>query len=469
MIEFLLFFLASIIFSSGLILIRGSFYTLAERTLTQLNTLLNDTLEDSKKQKLILTNTGNLLKWTLIFLGSLLLVIAFTTLPFLLYKQIVSEATYQTINFKSLKAIIAILLGAIIPFLMLSFIMKKNRSDYSELSILLHRLLLNNYFVSKMLFRVDKGLHRSRLENTNSNFVIVSGLARAGTTGLATMLSKTNAFHFLKYGDMPFLLSPNIWKKLNFSKNKQEKERQHGDQVLMGYDSIEALEEFFFKAFTNDAYIQKKVLLKHEIEEATYQEYINYQSLIQSPQKNSTLYLAKNNNLILRYASLRQKNDVFKAVFLFRDPVEHASSLLQQHIRFGEIHLNDPFTLEYMDWLGHHEFGLNHKHFQFVEGYNNIYEDQLTLNYWIEIWINYYEYLINFVNDTNLILISYSDLLSEPQKVMTSLAGKLQIKMEVAEVNQFKTSTPSDASTINSALLKRANDLYTELQRYKLN
>lgn len=469
MIEFLLFFIASLIFSSGLILIRGSFYTLAESTLTQLNTLLNDTLEDSKKQKLILTNTGNLLKWTLMFLVSLLLVIAFTTLPFLLYKQMVSEVTYDALNFKSLKAIIALILGGIIPFVLLSFMMKKNRSDYSELSILLHRLLLNNYFVSKMLFRLDKRLHQSRFEKTNSNFVIVSGLARAGTTGLATMLSKTNAFHFLKYGDMPFLLSPNIWSKFNFSKNKLEKERQHGDQVLMGYDSIEALEEFFFKAFTNDAYIQEKIMLKHEIEDETYQEYINYQSLIQSPQKNATLYLAKNNNLILRYVSLRQKNDVFKAIFLFRDPIEHASSLLQQHIRFGEIHLKDPFALEYMDWLGHHEFGLNHKYFQFVIGYNNIYDDQLTLNYWIEIWINYYEYLLNYINDTNLVLISYADLLSDPQKVMASLAGKLQIKMEVAEVNQFKTSTPSNASTINSALLKRANDLYTELERYKLS
>ena len=81
--------------------------------------------------------------------------------------------------------------------------------------------------------------------------------------------------------------------------------------------------------------------------------------------KSKNNYLSKNNNFILRYKSIRKLNNCFIMVILFRSPLEHANSLLNQHKKFCKIQKKDPFILEYMNWLGHHEFGLNQKQFSF--------------------------------------------------------------------------------------------------------
>ena len=40
-------------------------------------------------------------------------------------------------------------------------------------------------------------------------------MARSGTTILLNAIYETNEFASLTYQDMPFILSPNIWSKLN--------------------------------------------------------------------------------------------------------------------------------------------------------------------------------------------------------------------------------------------------------------
>ena len=71
--------------------------------------------------------------------------------------------------------------------------------------------------------------------------------------------------------------------------------------------------QYFFKVFLNDAYIKSNRLEEHEVDQTTYKDYISYQKLIGIKDKDSN-YLAKNNNLILRYRSLRAHNSDFKIV-----------------------------------------------------------------------------------------------------------------------------------------------------------
>ena len=77
------------------------------------------------------------------------------------------------------------------------------------------------------------------------------------------------------------------------------------------------------------------------------------------------MYVAKNNNALLRYRALRRMNREFHAVVMFRDPLKHAASLLAMHQKYCTMQGDDPFVLEYMNWLAHHEFGLGHKPFNF--------------------------------------------------------------------------------------------------------
>ena len=51
---------------------------------------------------------------------------------------------------------------------------------------------------------------------------------------------------------------------------------------------------------------------------------------------------------------------------MVREPISHSISLLNQHLNFLEIQKKDPFVLEYMNSLGHFEFGLNTKPFVYT-------------------------------------------------------------------------------------------------------
>jgi hypothetical protein len=42
-------------------------------------------------------------------------------------------------------------------------------------------------------------------------------------------------------------------------------------------------------------------------------------------------------------------------------------------------------------WLGHHEFGLNHKAFNFSPPFKPTYAPE-SLNYWLEVWLNFYQF-----------------------------------------------------------------------------
>ncbi|MEA3462403.1 MAG: hypothetical protein U9R49_11020 [Bacteroidota bacterium] len=133
---------------------------------------------------------------------------------------------------------------------------------------------------------------------------------------------------------------------------------------MIGLDSNEALEEYFFKVKARDSFVKESHLSEYSISREDYSDYLDYQSIIKLDYNK--MYLAKNNNFLLRYKSAREFNDDFLMVIMFRDPLTHAASLLEKHREYKELHKKDPFVLEYMNWLGHHEFGVNQKVFKFL-------------------------------------------------------------------------------------------------------
>ena len=77
--------------------------------------------------------------------------------------------------------------------------------------------------------------------------LFITGLARSGSTILLNTLYETGQFASLKYSDMPFVVCPNIWSKINFMKksNYEKKIRAHDDGIEFSITSPEAFEEVF--------------------------------------------------------------------------------------------------------------------------------------------------------------------------------------------------------------------------------
>lgn len=446
-------------------MLKNPFFIFANATANLLNSMLESNKNESKKQKQLIQSLGNLLPKFGLLLFFLAMTIGVSLIPVVVYLEYNPEKSVQTLDMRSIYFFLSVILGSLVLFVV-PWANRNKESDYSGWSMLLHRMILANYNISGALFRLEKRLYKKRISTADKDFIIVTGLARAGTTALTNLLFESKKFHSLSYDNMPFLLSVNLWRKLYHPRKNKLKERAHGDNIMFGYRTIEALEEYFFKVFLNDAYIKSNMLVEHEVDQTTYKDYISYQKLIGIKDKDSN-YLAKNNNLILRYKSLRAHNSDFKIVLIFRNPVTHAYSLLNQHDRFCDMHEADPFTLEYMNWLGHHEFGLNHKLFDLeLRDLCDRYEDS-SLNYWLAIWISYYSHVLTLLEDDNLYLIDYADLCSKPRELVGVLGSALNLDLSVDQREPYMERDLKDLD-LDKNLLQRAEALHQDLVKRKM-
>ena len=126
------------------------------------------------------------------------------------------------------------------------------KNKYNLPSRFLHRVVLSNNLIKDILFDFEKFFFKRKHDKLNQKNIFISGLARSGTTILNNFFFKTGHFASFTYRDMPFILAPNIWSKLNKHKDINEKERAHGDGILVSIDSPEAFEEIFWKTFSDE-------------------------------------------------------------------------------------------------------------------------------------------------------------------------------------------------------------------------
>ena len=425
--------------------------------------MLDRSLNEDDKQVIMIKKLSALLKGFSIFLLLLSFSCMLAIFPVILY-LFIEETSVQDVDTRSFKFYVAMLLGSLILFVIPS---KDKGKDYNEWTKLLHRMILDNYNISRGLFNFEKKVFRRRIKDKRKNFVIVTGLARGGTTALTNLLYESQHFYSLSYSNMPFILSVNLWSKIYSPRKNKLKERAHKDNIKFGYKSIEALEEYFYKAQLNDSFIEESTLVKHDISQKTYEDYISYQLLVGLNSSNS-VYLAKNNNLILRYRSIRSYNKDFHILLMLRHPVEHAKSLVKQHLKFSERHEEDPFSLEYMNWLGHHEFGLNHKPFK-LDADHNLNFPIGSLDYWVSSWVEYYSYVLQFViEDRNLHIIDYSDLCSKPDRILQFACGLFDLALGDIEITPYRP-TQSTIEEIDTHLLEESERVYRELLSHKVH
>lgn len=384
------------------------FVRIAEDSLSTVNALLLPESDDEKLER-VEKKTLRLMG----SLGSVLLVILVSVgaSALFLYLDYEMVEPLGESRFSHWDGLLMYSLGATIPFL----IPQKSASKYSLTAQLFHRILLDNYQVGWRLFQWE--IKRNEVQ-TKDEFVVVTGLARAGTTSLLNTLVAHGPFDSLNYGHMPLLMAPRTWSRIYKPKSKRSSERAHGDSIQVSLASEEALEEYFWKVLCEDAYISEKALTEHDLSVEQYVNYSKYRGLVSA--RNNRYYIAKNNNFLLRYSSVRECNSAFKAIILFRHPLYHAASLLAIHQGFSNNQEEDPFMLEYMNWLGHHEFGLNHKSFHFKGSNEAISGCPDNLDYWLDRWMDVYRRALEFA-DSQTFFISYKSICERPSEVLNAV------------------------------------------------
>ena len=338
------------------------------------------------------------------------------------------------------------------------------KDNYSLLEKLLHKFVLKNHIIKSTIYELEKFLYSKKSIDTPKKNIFISGLARSGTTMLLNIFYDSGKFSSLTYRDIPFSLSPNLWKFLSVRTTKRfEQERIHQDGIKINIDSPEAFEEIFWKYLLKDKYIKSNKLIINELEDYHLKEFSLYIKLITFCKKKE-LYLSKNNNNILRLDQLSKyfQDSIF--LLMFRDPINHANSLLKIHNKFSNLNKKNKFIESYMSMLGHHEFGINHKPFYLMNSINYTENSSSKdLGYWLKIWINYYSYVLSSLEKKNIYFLSYEKFCENPDILFKH--GKFS---DEAFFNSKNLKSRNENLTIdNKELLDKANDVYIKLLNSK--
>ena len=317
-------------------------------------------------------------------------------------------------------------------------------NSYSWLEQNLHKFALSWQFMREVTFDFEStNLLSSSL---SENHIFITGLARAGTTILLNALYESNNFASLTYADMPFVLAPNLWSKISFKRGDTElKERAHGDGIKVSTESPEAFEEVFWKTFSDEEY--------EELED-NFRVYVR--NILYKYKKER--YLSKNNQNIKRVELISEIFTNSKILIPFREPIQHAYSLLNQHKKFIKDAKKDKFISKYMKWIGHTEFGPN-----YIPIYNQnlCFSNDLEINHWIEQWcFTYSAALQSFKKKKNVYFISYEKLCLN--KHYWFQIQKL-VNIEKHYDFEFRESKKDIKVNIDSRLKEKAISLYFEL------
>ncbi|QEM80751.1 sulfotransferase [Halomonas binhaiensis] len=320
----------------------------------------------------------------------------------------------------------------------------------------------------------DKLWKRTLAETQVGKPVFVTSLPRAGTTILLELLARQEEFASASYRNMPFTMSPLLWGRFSsmFRKKGEKSERAHGDGIAVDFDSPEAFEEMVWMAFWREHYTDKGIKLwGAEDRNPEFEEFLSrHMRKIVASVPGSQRYVSKNNANIARLPLLDAAFPEAQIVIPVRDPASQISSLMRQHQRFADLHSRDRFARQYMEGIGHFEFGAALRPIAFP-GAPQGTEGAEHADYWLRYWIAAYEHVLSTAPAESA-FVDHAALSRDPETQLPMLAEVLGVEHREAfnaasEMFRAPGASP-ELPNASADLVQRANDLYAQLQERAL-
>jgi hypothetical protein len=325
-----------------------------------------------------------------------------------------------------------------------------SQQKYSGLDRFLHKLVLGSKVIQSTSFELQQ-LVAPKLPKPNRP-VFVVGMARSGTTTLLNLLVATGEFESSRYRDLPLPLFPAFWRKVHkrFHQIQSPIQRAHNDGILVSPDSPEAFEEIYWQNIGN--HLPEKELVE------SFSYYISSIAGASGPEKR---YISKNNNNITRLGFLekicKETNGV--VIIPIRDPLATAISSHHMHQRFIAMQEEDPFVLEYMNLLGHREFGKGQQWLQI--GSQPFQPTYLTTE--VECWIEYWIYLHSAVaklSSSHCKIVDFNAIRSDPvvnlKRMLKSCGIYSQFDQLIAILTQERPGSMNPAFLKSTDLINLA-------------
>ncbi len=332
----------------------------------------------------------------------------------------------------------------------------------------LHMLAFSGPGIQKLMIRLENMFFgKAAARKTAEPPVLVTSLARGGTTAVLNALNDLPSTVTLTYRDMPFVTAPLLWGRLSAPMNRkvEKQKRAHGDGLRIDLDSPEAFDEVYWRLFWPGKYDHGRIDLWRAGDakpDATGFFKSLFQKMLVLRKVETGRYLSKNNANIARLDLLPEMFEDCAIVVPLRQPAAHANSLLRQHRNFVQQQTEDDFTRRYMRDIGHLEFGLLHQPIAF-EGFDPKAYDPGSPDYWLAYWIAGFKEVQR--HRARCYFLAQDDLRERPVPTMQALCDALKIKTGGIDFASYFRSEPdkTDRSVFDSALLAEADALYAAL------
>jgi hypothetical protein len=351
------------------------------------------------------------------------------------------------------------------------------REGYSTLDRALHRIAFATYEVQADLADIEDRLFDARLGSCSSERpVFITSLPRAGTTLLLECCAAMPEFASHSYRDMPFVPIPCLWGTFSasFRREGRLQPRAHGDGMQIDFDSPEALEEVLWIKFWEEQYLTDRIRPWPARPRKEFTAFFarHMRKIIyvrRGGQAAGVRYISKNNLNIARVPLLTQMFSDATIVVPIRSPLDHASSLLEQHRQFLALHARDPFASRYMRAIGHFDFGAHLRPVDFDGWYDRrLSKDAATLGFWLEYWVAMYRHLL--AADARLVhVLDYDALCADPVPGLRRLADRLGCRDAdglLAAASRIRPARPRtiDTAAVAPEIVREAESLYEALR-----
>ncbi len=348
---------------------------------------------------------------------------------------------------------------------------------YSASDRLLHQIAFSTADAQIAASHLEDRLHARRLARIPvKRPVFITALPRAGTTLLLELIDGMDEFVTHTYRRMPFVLTPLWWEKLSrpFRIDAPPQPRAHGDGMLVGLESPEAMEEVLWLAHWPEHYAEDLVhpWRARRVDAAFAEEFHQHiRKLIAAAGADRTAgeprYISKNNLNIARVRWLPAMFPDARVLIPFRSPLQHAASLLRQHRNFLAIHARDAFARRYMAAIGHFDFGANLRPVNFDDWLADVPEAPTDLSFWLRYWAASYRSLLR-VRDDRVRFFDFDTFCREPAHALEVLGEFIEIadrpRLIAAHSRVHAPAAhPVDTTQVAPNLMRTAMQVHQEL------
>ena len=192
-------------------------------------------------------------------------------------------------------------------------------------------------------------------------------------------------------------------------------------------------------------------------------------SLGSRPDSNPPRYLSKNNANISRINALQKLFPTSNILVIFRHPLAQIGSLAKQHQHFLHEHATDSFSRQYMEWIGHYEFGENLRPINFggwLDGAE--LPGQIDEAFWMRYWNAAYSYVLQNRTD-KVLFLDFDLLLQDGRESLDRVSKSLDLRhdrvlIDAADTLRSPTTRPVERNRCPTDVWNRAQDIYAQLR-----